>query len=158
MHVRKHIVALRTVALFGALTLPGCGLFGAEQARIDTTTPWTGPSSELRELQGDRIVVFTAPTGGWNVQFDRAEPAYNETHVFVTLTRPDASRMVTQVLTEHAVKTTVDAGEPLTVFARIDDREAETPAGPYRPVISTGRETPGQGPGQREGQGEGVAR
>jgi hypothetical protein len=145
MHVRKHIVALATVSLLGALTLPGCALFGAEEVRIDTITPWTGPSVELREMQGERIVVFTASSGGWAARFDRARPAHNETHVFVTLTRPDPSRMVTQALTEHAVKTSVDAGEPLTVYARIDDRDEATPTSPYRPVISAGRDRTGQG-------------
>ena len=113
----------------GALTLPGCALFGAdEEARIDTVTPWAGPPAELREMAGERIVVFTAPTGGWSVSFDRAEPSYRRDARLRHPHQARSSRMVTQALTEHAVKTTVDAGEALTVFARIDDRDAETPA------------------------------
>jgi len=90
LSVRMSLLALTCLIS----TMPaGCA---SKKIAVDHVAPYAGPEVSLRPMAGRTIAVFTVPTGGWGVRFDRTEAAYKQTHVFVTLTTPDPTLTVTQ--------------------------------------------------------------
>lgn len=74
---------------------------------------------ELREQNEQWLVVFTAPTGGWQARFDTERPMFNGREAFVTITAPDPDGFHTQALTNLHVLTPVATENAIDVYARV---------------------------------------
>ena len=72
------------------------------------------------ETQNDQwLVVFTAPTGGWQARFDTERPMFNGREAFITITAPDPDAFNTQALTDLHVLTPVAIENAIDVYARV---------------------------------------
>lgn len=116
-------LALRRLPIYliilSMLALPGCFLWSAHGLRIDTLNAYAGPELRVEPRGRNYTVIFTAPTGGWSVAFDRVRERFDLEQVFITLTGPPAGATVTQEPVEYAVDTGVPAGINIDLFVRV---------------------------------------
>ena len=109
----------------GAIALLGClalwvGACGSKRVTyVVGDDPWTGPPMELGSTTTVRTATFEVPTSGWTVELDYTETRFGRVLAYVTLTKPDPGRMVSQVLTSHTISLDADADQPVDVHARV---------------------------------------
>ena len=110
-----------TVLLTGLLT--GC----SKELKINPEA-YRGPALTSEAETGKHLVVATLPSPGWQVEIDATRETADGTDVYITLRRPNPAGVYTQQLVTQRVLTTVDAGEAITVLARIADYSEESEA------------------------------
>lgn len=123
---------MKTKALIATAVL-GIGLSGCTgPAIVIDPAPYAGPAMRIEAGERDHVAVFTMPTGGWGLRFDRVRERYDAQEVFLTLRKPGANEAATQALVEQRVDTRVRLGRGVEVYARIEEMGAEK--GGYRRV------------------------
>ncbi|MBN8598521.1 MAG: hypothetical protein J0L78_12695 [Planctomycetes bacterium] len=109
----------KVVAAFGAalltLTLGACGpgRFIPEK----TPNAWSGPTVWI-ESSPQWTIVAQPPIGGWTVSLDQIMEERGRTEVFVSLSPPNPSFVVTPSPVEQRVSTPIRNTVPMWVYAR----------------------------------------
>jgi hypothetical protein len=124
--VRKRWTAIVTAAGLGL------GACGSTPPIVIDPAPYAGPSMSFEAGARDHVAVFTMPTGGWGLRFDRVRDGFEAQQVFVTLAPPSSGSggAATPAVVEQRVATRVRLGRGVEVFARI--AEKDQPPGGYR--------------------------
>lgn len=92
--------------------------------------PYAGPDLRIEAGERNHIAVFTMPTGGWGLTFDRTRERFDARQVFITLKRPDPTQAVTQAVVDQRADTRTRLSSNVEVFARITEKDSPNP--PYR--------------------------
>jgi hypothetical protein len=103
--------------LFVALLLVGCS--AQSGISIKRGVPFTAMPARVVPLGDSQLVVFTAPSGGWQARFDTERPMFDGREVFVTITAPDPDMAHTRALVELRVLTPVSKDTSIDVYARV---------------------------------------
>lgn len=121
----------RMSLLAALLIMPGC----AGPSVVIDPAPYAGP--EVRLVAGERthLALFTMPTGGWGLKFERVRDRFEAQQVFVTLHRPAPTANTSQASVEQLVDTRVRLSRNVELFARIED--GDKPAPGYRSAVRT---------------------
>lgn len=120
-------------AILAGLSLGACRS-GLERPRIETTAPYDGPPVSFSATSRTHVAVISAPTPGWTVEFEVAEPTFDRDHAFITLRRPRPGLALAQVVVDHSIDTGVALTRPVGVFIRVLDADAEKSGVPFRPA------------------------
>lgn len=121
-------------ALLVLLLLGGCW----SRSKVMEDAAFQGPAVAQAELGGRHLLLVTAPTPGWRLTIDRTEHMLDETHVFVTMQRPDPGALYAQVMVEQRLLTDVAVSRPMRVYARVIDFGQRKHLPPYRLVQPAG--------------------
>lgn len=119
---RKVIAA---IGAFGAgMSLTGCGpgRFVPEK----TQAAWNGPAVWV-ESSPQWTVVVEPPIGGWSVSLDQITEQRGRTEVFISISPPNPSFVVTPTPVEQRVATPIRNTIPLWVYARQLHWQGEPP-------------------------------
>jgi len=103
--------------LLVALFLVGCSTQSG--IRINRGEPFTAMPARVEPLGDSQLVIFTAPSGGWQARFDTERPMFDGREVFVTITAPDPDMAHTRALVELRVLTPVSKDTSIDVYARV---------------------------------------
>lgn len=127
------------MAVIVALFLGAC----AKNQSVVEPVPYAGPAISLDSSGPRHTAVLAAPNSGFRVQFDRKSRRFDETDVFITVTRADPSQMHTQAIVPLNLDTTVASSERIVLYARVRDFGASGVKDAYRPVTeSAAKPTP----------------
>ncbi|MBL8746411.1 MAG: protease complex subunit PrcB family protein [Phycisphaerae bacterium] len=96
--------------------------------------PYVGPAVRIEPGERDHVAVFTMPTGGWGLKFDRVRERFDAQQVFVTLRRPASTEITSQAIVEQSVDTRVRLKNSVEVYARIEEKGQ--PESGYRRVAN----------------------
>lgn len=127
--------ALVIIGAIGLTTLGGCSLLGSSEPDIAVDRTFRGPPMGLTATDHVHVVTAEAPNPGWRIEFDRAEEAPGPTRALVTLRRPDPRLVYTQQIAHLSAATSIDALEPIEVFARVADHDERRPENAYERVL-----------------------
>ena len=90
------------------------------------------------EKSGERwVIVMSAPTPGYQIHEDFALAALGRYEVFVTVRTPNPQFIVPQVVVEQRLLTSAATKQPVEIFARVVEFDAEAAPGEgdaYGPV------------------------
>ncbi len=116
-----------------AVLLPAGCAGPTSQLRIEPSKPFVGPEARFETLGRNHIVVFKAPSGGWNVRRDQTLRQFRIEEVYVTLRRPflDSNSGVQPKVMDIAVDTGVESNHNVAVYARILTGRETNDAAPY---------------------------
>lgn len=120
-------------AVIAALVLGAC----AKKQSVVERTPYAGPAISLDSSGPRHTAVLAAPSSGYRVQFDRKLRRFDETDVFITVTRPDPSQMHAQSIVPLNLDTTVASSERIVLYARVRDFGTSGVKDAYRPVTGS---------------------
>lgn len=96
------------------LLLLGCASPGPRIAR----EPYSGPAVEVDSKGLHHTIVMTTPTAGWSIALDQTIRRFDETEVYVSISRPDPAYMHAQASTATHLDSTIDSSRKVRVFAR----------------------------------------
>lgn len=120
----KGRVALRSISLLlVTLLLIGCST--PSGIRIELGQPFVAMPARVETMGDEHLVIFTAPSGGWQARFDTERPMFDGREVFITITSPDPDRAHTQALVELRVLTPISIGTSIDVYARVKPFQIE---------------------------------
>lgn len=137
---RRWSSVIRVRACAGMLLLATAAL----TAGCATTSSSTGTSSSgeahadggtlrLDSTGSTHQLVFTAPSAGWSLTFDRVEVDGSAQRLYVTARRPDPTKFHAQQLVDLRLDTTVPSTTPIRVNLRTLNHGQTS--GQYREVI-----------------------
>ncbi len=110
---RKVVTAFGAVVWSVALTACGPGRFIPEKS----SSAWVGPTVWV-ESSPQWTIVVQPPIGGWNVTLDQIMEQRGRTEVFISLTPPNPSFVVTPTPVEQRISTPIRNTVPMWVYAR----------------------------------------
>ncbi|MEM1330918.1 MAG: hypothetical protein AAGG07_10180 [Planctomycetota bacterium] len=118
--------------------LSGVGCGGPTATVVTDPGPaYEGPAIDAEGVDGDWVLLMIAPTPGWNLTIDRVLDRPIIKQVFVTLERPDPTKVHAQVVVPVRNRTAIPSAHPLRVHARVaafGDSGLDESALPYRVV------------------------
>ncbi|MBX3390784.1 MAG: hypothetical protein KF691_15150 [Phycisphaeraceae bacterium] len=127
---RKVVVAFGALASGALLTGCGPGRFIPEK----TQAAWNGPTVWI-ESSPQWTVVVEPPIGGWMVSLDQIMEQRGRTEVFISISPPNPSFVVTPTPVEQRISTPIRNTVPLWVYARQLHWQGEPPwkpaSGPF---------------------------
>jgi len=123
---RKVVAAFGAALLTLALVACGPGRFIPEKS----PNAWTGPKVWI-ESSPQWTVVVEPPIGGWRVSLDQILEERGRTEVFISLSPPNPSFIVSPTPVEQRIATPIRNTVPLWVWARQLKWQGEPP---WRPA------------------------
>lgn len=84
------------------------------------------------------MIVLSAPSAGWSIGLDQARVRYEQTDVYVSITRPDPAAMHAQTITSLHLDSSVEKSRAIRIFARTLDYRGKRGTVPYRPFEAVG--------------------
>lgn len=115
----------RTIGLGIGLLLVGCAHQPPPDLAINPSIRYEGPRIESAGVDGQHALSVVVPTGGWEVHGDKVLRYFMDNRIFLTVVRPDPDQMQTQALTRFDITPGVRIDEPLAVYVRVVDHDAD---------------------------------
>jgi hypothetical protein len=123
----SSLLASAAVAGLGACASTGSDPSGGGDKPTTSTDPYRGPAITLDSTGPRHLIIVEAPSPGWTVSFDQVGQSGEDVHI--TITRPDPGLLYPAVIVEQRMDSTLPAGQPVRVLARVVDFGAK--AGAY---------------------------
>lgn len=106
----------------------GVGAGCAQPAIVIDPGAYAGPPLHIEPGERNHMAVFTMPSGGWGLTFDRTRDRFEARQVFMTLRRPEPTHAATQALVEQRADTRTPLSLDVEVYARIAEKDAPNPS------------------------------
>lgn len=114
----RWFVRLASFSAVAALPLVVGGCAGTPKPQGDVVQT-DGASLRLDSTGSTHQVIFTAPSAGWSLAFDRAESASDAQRVYITARKPDPAMLHAQQLVDLRLDTTVPSTKRIHLHYRV---------------------------------------
>lgn len=105
-------------AVLALVATAGCYSPPAPEAPGEGASPFAGPPIELRSAGTEHVVVFQAPSPGYEGTLDYVGKGPRAQQVFITIRRPDPAFVYSTQIVEQNIGTGIASGVLVEVFAR----------------------------------------